>query len=130
MDLFGPDTVYEYYAATEVGGTYITPEEGRQTPGSVGRPFPGATVKIFDEDGNECAPGHIGTIYMRLDFMADFEYYKDAGKTPPGGARPGTGSPPAGRGGAPGREGRGPPARRRLGGYKSPRSVDFVDELP
>src|SRR3972149_9745533 len=81
MDLFGPDTVYEYYAATEVGGTYITPEEGRQTPGSVGRPFPGATVKIFDEDGNECAPGHSGTIYMRLDFMADFEYYKDAEKT-------------------------------------------------
>ncbi len=81
MDLFGPDTVYEYYAATEVGGTYIPPDEWRKKPGSVGRPFPGATVKIFDDDGNECAPGQIGTIYMRLDFMADFEYHKDAGKT-------------------------------------------------
>ena len=81
MELFGPDTIYEYYAATEVGGTYISPEEWRRKPGSVGRPFPGATVKIFDDAGNECRPGEIGTIYMRLEGMSDFQYYKDEDKT-------------------------------------------------
>ncbi len=81
MDLFGPDTIHEYYAATEVGGTYIPPEQWRQKPGSVGRPLPGAQVKIFDADGNECPPGAIGTIYMRVNPQAEFEYYKDADKT-------------------------------------------------
>ncbi len=81
MELFGQDTIYEYYAATEVGGTYISPEEWRRKPGSVGRPFPGATVKIFDDEENECRPGQIGTIYMRLEGMSDFQYYKDDDKT-------------------------------------------------
>ena len=81
MELFGPDTVHEYYAATEVGGTYISPAEWRRKPGSVGRPLPNAEVKILDDDGGECAPGVVGTIYMRVNSEADFEYYKDAEKT-------------------------------------------------
>jgi long-chain acyl-CoA synthetase len=81
MELFGPDTVHEYYAATEVGGTYISPQEWRQKPGSVGRPLPNAEVKVLDDEGNECPPGTIGTIYMRINPKADFEYYKDAEKT-------------------------------------------------
>ena len=81
MELFGQDTVHEYYAATEVGGTYISPAEWRRKPGSVGRPLPNAEVKVLDDDGNECASGTIGTIYMRINPKADFEYYKDAEKT-------------------------------------------------
>jgi long-chain acyl-CoA synthetase len=81
MELFGPDSVHEYYAATEVGGTYISPQEWRQKPGSVGRPLPGAAVKILDDDGNECTAGAVGTIYMRINPKADFEHYKDAEKT-------------------------------------------------
>jgi long-chain acyl-CoA synthetase len=73
--------VHEYYAATEVGGTYISPQEWRRKPGSVGRPLPNAEVKVLDDEGNQCAPGVIGTIYMRINPKADFEYYKDAEKT-------------------------------------------------
>jgi long-chain acyl-CoA synthetase len=81
MELFGPDTVHEYYAATEAGGTYISPAEWRRKPGSVGRPLPNAEVKVLDDDGNECPPGVIGTIYMRLNPQSEFEYYKDPEKT-------------------------------------------------
>lgn len=81
MELFGADTVHEYYAATEAGGTYISPAEWCRKPGSVGRPLPNSEVKVLDDDGNECPPGVIGTIYMRLNPGTEFEYYKDPEKT-------------------------------------------------
>jgi len=70
------DTIYEYYAATEGGGTLVTPQEWRERPGTVGRAWPNAEVKIFDDQQNELGPGQIGTVYMKLG-QADFEY-KDA----------------------------------------------------
>jgi long-chain acyl-CoA synthetase len=81
MELFGADTVHEYYAATEVGGTYISPHEWRRKPGSVGRALPNAEVRVLDDEGHDCAAGVIGTIYMRINPKSDFEYYKDAEKT-------------------------------------------------
>ncbi len=77
LDWWG-DAVYEYYAATEGGGTLITPQEWRKKPGSVGRAWPNSDVKIYDDQQNELGPGQIGTVYMLLG-QADFEY-KDAGK--------------------------------------------------
>lgn len=70
------DTIYEYYAATEGGGTLVTPQEWRERPGTVGRAWPNADVKIYDDQQNELGPNQIGTVYMRLG-QADFEY-KDA----------------------------------------------------
>ncbi len=72
------DSIYEYYAATEGGGTLAKPQEWRQHPGTVGKAWPNADVKIYDDDGNELGPNEVGTIYMRLG-QADFEY-KDAAK--------------------------------------------------
>jgi len=72
LDWWG-DTIYEYYAATEGGGTLVTPQEWRKFPGTVGRAWANSDVKIYDDDGKELGPGEVGTVYMQLG-QADFEY--------------------------------------------------------
>jgi long-chain acyl-CoA synthetase len=79
LDWWGP-VIYEYYAASEGGGTLVTPEEWLQYPGTVGRAWPNSEVRILDEEGNQCATGTPGTVYMSLG-VADFEYHKDKQKT-------------------------------------------------
>jgi long-chain acyl-CoA synthetase len=78
LDWWGP-VIYEYYGATEGGGTLARPHEWLERPGTVGRPWPGADVRILDEEGRECPPGEIGTVYMKL--VVDFEYKDDPEKT-------------------------------------------------
>ena len=56
LEWWGP-VIYEYYAATEGGGTLVTPEQWLKKPGTVGLPWPISQVKIFDDDGNELPPG-------------------------------------------------------------------------
>jgi long-chain acyl-CoA synthetase len=75
LDWWG-DSIYEYYAATEGGGTLVTPQEWRERPGTVGKAWPNAEIKIFDDEGNELGPNMVGTVYMKLG-QADFKY-KDA----------------------------------------------------
>ena len=70
------DSIYEYYAATEGGGTLVTPQEWRERPGTVGKAWPNAEIKIFDDEANELDPKTVGTVYMKLG-QADFKY-KDA----------------------------------------------------
>jgi len=79
LDWWG-DSIFEYYAATEGGGTLVTPQEWRRFPGTVGKAWPGAEIKIFDDEANEVPQGQQGTVYMRLG-QADFEYHKDKEKT-------------------------------------------------
>jgi long-chain acyl-CoA synthetase len=79
LDWWGP-VIYEYYAASEGGGTLVTPEEWVQYPGTVGRAWPGSEIRVFDDDGNPCPSGKPGTVYMALG-SADFEYHKDEEKT-------------------------------------------------
>lgn len=79
LDWWGP-VVVEYYAATEGGGTTIMAEEWLRKPGSVGLPWPGSTVKIFDDDGVEAPTGTPGLVYMRMG-TSTFEYHGDAAKT-------------------------------------------------
>ncbi len=77
LDWWG-DTIYEYYAATEGGGSLVKPQEWRKYPGTVGKAWPSSDIKIYDDEGNELGPGQIGTVYMLLG-TANFEY-KDAKK--------------------------------------------------
>jgi len=79
LDWWGP-TIYEYYAATEGGGTLCKPEEWKKHPGTVGKAWTNADVKIFDDEGNELPAGEQGTVYMLLG-QADFEYKDDREKT-------------------------------------------------
>ncbi|MEW6267964.1 MAG: AMP-binding protein [Thermodesulfobacteriota bacterium] len=81
MEVFPPGTVWEFYGASEGGGTRISPEEWLERPGSVGRPWPGLAVKVLDEDGRECAPREVGTIYLSLAQGAGFAYSGADGKT-------------------------------------------------
>ena len=74
------DTIQEYYAATEGGGTIITAKEWQQRPGSVGLPWPGSEIRIYDDERNQLGTGQVGTVYMALS-LSDFEYKGDRAKT-------------------------------------------------
>jgi len=66
MDLFPPDTVWESYGGTEGSMAFISPQEWRGKPGSVGRAFPpGVELHVLDQDGNELPPGQVGLVYSR-----------------------------------------------------------------
>ena len=80
IEWLGP-VVYEYYAATEGGGTFVGPEEWLTKPGTVGQPFHPELLKIYDGDGNTLAPNEIGTVYMRAPASGRFRYHKDDAKT-------------------------------------------------
>ncbi len=79
LDWWGP-VIYEYYAATEGGGTLATPEDWLAHPGTVGKVWTGSELRIVDDAGNEAAPGEPGTVYMRMSTV-DFEYKGDREKT-------------------------------------------------
>jgi long-chain acyl-CoA synthetase len=80
LDWWG-DSIYEYYAATEGGGTIVAPEEWRKYPGTVGKAWPTAEIRIFDDDGNQLPTGEQGTVYMLLGETTKFEYKGDTEKT-------------------------------------------------
>jgi long-chain acyl-CoA synthetase len=79
LDWWGP-VIYEYYAATEGGGTLATPEQWLEHPGTVGTAWPISTLRIVDDEGRDCPPGTPGTVYMKMD-TAEFEYKGDKAKT-------------------------------------------------
>jgi long-chain acyl-CoA synthetase len=79
LDWWGP-VIYEYYAASEGGGTLVTPEEWLRYPGTVGRAWPTAEVRILDDAGRPVPVDTPGTVYMALG-TADFRYHKDDEKT-------------------------------------------------
>ncbi len=80
LDRFGP-CLYEYYGSTETGiNTFITPEEMRERPGSVGKAFTGNELIIYDELGNEVPDNERGVLYMNNVIMMD-GYYKNKDAT-------------------------------------------------
>ena len=75
LDRFG-DHLNEYYGATETGvNTFISPQEMRQRPNSVGKAFADNELKIYDEQGNEVPDGERGVLYMYNALMME-GYYK------------------------------------------------------
>jgi long-chain acyl-CoA synthetase len=76
---WGP-VIWEYYAATEGGGTVVAPDEWLAHPGTVGKAWRGSEIRILDDDGKDQPPGTPGTVYMALG-AASFEYHKDKEKT-------------------------------------------------
>jgi long-chain acyl-CoA synthetase len=80
IDWWGP-IVYEYYAATEGGGSFVTSEEWLARPGTVGKPPTADHVRIFDGAGEEQPVGAVGTIYLKAPAGTEFSYYNDPAKT-------------------------------------------------
>ncbi|HEY1690652.1 MAG TPA: acyl-CoA synthetase [Polyangiaceae bacterium] len=79
LDWWG-DVVYEYYAASEGGGTLATPQAWRAHPGTVGNAWPISKLRVVKDDGTDCAPREVGTVYMSMG-AHKFEYHKDRDKT-------------------------------------------------
>ncbi|MGK2928196.1 MAG: acyl-CoA synthetase [Acidimicrobiales bacterium] len=79
LEWWGP-VVYEYYAATEGGGTLVTPEQWLERPGTVGLPWPGSEIRILDDHDTDVPTGEIGTVFLKLG-QGKFEYFKDKDKT-------------------------------------------------
>lgn len=80
IDWLGP-IVYEYYAATEGGGTFITSEEWLLRPGSVGRPVDEGNLSVRDDEGRPLPTDSVGTIWFRAPPVGRFEYFGDEKKT-------------------------------------------------
>ena len=78
IEWWGP-VVFEYYAASEGGGTMVTPREWLERPGTVGKAWATAEVAIFDDEGIRQPPGEVGTVYIKM--QQGFAYHKDQKKT-------------------------------------------------
>jgi fatty-acyl-CoA synthase len=77
MDLFG-DNLYNLYGSTEVAwATIATPADLRAAPGTAGRPPRGTVVRLYDDDGNQVAPGETGRIFVGNELA--FEGYTGGG---------------------------------------------------
>ena len=71
---FGP-IFYESYGASELGFmTLISSQEALEKPDSVGKPIPGASIKILNDNKEECKVGDVGVIYAHLSMFAPFKY--------------------------------------------------------
>ncbi len=81
LEVFPAGTVWEYYGASEGMASVASPEDWLARPGTVGRPFPGLSVKILDEEGRERPPGEIGQIYISAFPGHRFEYHNAPEKT-------------------------------------------------
>jgi acetyl-CoA synthetase len=81
-DTFGV-AVNEFYGQTEMNMTIGTALSARPSPGgSMGRPFPGFTIGVLDEEGHEVAPLTVGEICVRAGNPGQFlEYWKQPEKT-------------------------------------------------
>ena len=75
------NSIWEYYAATEGGGTMVAAADWLDHPGTVGRAWANAEIRIFDDDEKPVPTGEIGTIYMLIMETARFEYKGDKEKT-------------------------------------------------
>jgi len=73
------EVVYEYYGATEGGGAIAKPKDWLKFPGTVGKAWEGAELRIYDDAGNQLPANQTGTVYMKL--QQDFSYKGDDKKT-------------------------------------------------
>ncbi len=79
LEWFGP-VVYEYYAASEGGGTIAPPQLWLAKPGTVGMPWPISRIEIRDDEGETLKPGDVGTVWIAMG-QHKFSYHGDDDKT-------------------------------------------------
>jgi len=81
LDLLSHVEIWEFYGATEGGATRISKDDWRAHPGSVGTPWPGVSVSVRDDEGNELPPGVSGRVFIQPPGGQKFRYHNDADKT-------------------------------------------------
>ncbi|MDE2629309.1 MAG: AMP-binding protein [Burkholderiales bacterium] len=74
IEWWGP-VIHEAYGSSELGYmTRLDSAEALRKPGSAGRPLPGVTLAILDDDGRPLPQGQAGLIYVHQPAFADFSY--------------------------------------------------------
>ena len=75
IEWWGP-VIHEAYGASELGYmTLLDSPDALRKPGSAGKPLPGVTIAILDEDAGAALPqGQAGLIYVHQPAFADFSY--------------------------------------------------------
>ncbi len=68
-------TLLERYGMTEIGMALSNPLHGERVPGTVGRPLPGVSVQLADEDGQPVPDGTSGEIEVRGETVFQ-EYWR------------------------------------------------------
>ena len=81
LEVFPPGSVWEFYGASEGMASVVSPEEWLEHPGTVGRPFPGLSVRVVDDEGKELAPGEVGALYISSFTGMRFAYHNAPEKT-------------------------------------------------
>jgi long-chain acyl-CoA synthetase len=81
LDLLPHVDIWEFYGATEGGATRISKEDWRVHRGSVGTPWPGVSISVRDDEGNEVPPGVSGRVFIQPPGGQRFRYHNDADKT-------------------------------------------------
>jgi amino acid adenylation domain-containing protein len=80
-EILGSTQFYMMYGTTEAfRSTYLPPEDLDRKVASAGIPFPGVTVTILDNDGNQCGVGQTGMIVHSGAFVSP-GYWNDAERT-------------------------------------------------
>lgn len=79
IEWWGP-VIYEYYGTTEGGGTFVNSSDWLARPGTVGRAWEGADLRILDTEGERVPSGEIGSVYIYLG-PEGFRYHNDDEKT-------------------------------------------------
>ena len=77
IEWWGP-VIYEYYGSTEtLAVVFCDSEEWLAHPGTVGKPLPGADIRILDAEGRELPQGEIGEVVSKVHSAPDFTYHGD-----------------------------------------------------
>jgi len=78
INWWGP-VIHESYGSSEMGlMTHIDSTDSLRKRGSAGKAVPGVTLRVAAEDGSACAPGEIGTVYVRTEVTPAFTYLNNA----------------------------------------------------
>jgi long-chain acyl-CoA synthetase len=63
LEWWGP-CIYEYYSASEGGGTLATPQQWLKKPGTVGKAWPISEIRILDDEKRPVPSGTVGTVWI------------------------------------------------------------------
>jgi long-chain acyl-CoA synthetase len=75
IEWWGP-ILHEYYGTSEAGMvSRCNSDEWLEREGTVGKPWPGRTIRIYNDDGVVLPPYAEGEVYMSLGSMPNFTYH-------------------------------------------------------
>jgi long-chain acyl-CoA synthetase len=81
IELFPPNSVWEFYGATEGQATRISATEWLRKRGSVGTVLPGGRIHIRSEDGRPLPSGETGVVWIKDPDEVQWVYWEDPEKT-------------------------------------------------